>query len=47
MADGLLLKPDRPAVNIDSTWIQRTIGSGGPIGIITLFLYFLLLANRK
>lgn len=31
-SDGLLLKPDQPAVNIDSTWIQRTFGSGGPIG---------------
>lgn len=31
-ADGLLLKPDVPAINIESTWIQRSLGQGGPIG---------------
>eukprot|EP00026_Physarum_polycephalum_P002700 Phypoly_transcript_02708.p1 GENE.Phypoly_transcript_02708~~Phypoly_transcript_02708.p1 ORF type:complete len:605 (+),score=75.81 Phypoly_transcript_02708:816-2630(+) len=38
-SDGLLLKPDRPAINIDSTWIQRTFGGNiGPQGdVITSY----------
>jgi len=30
--DGTLLKPDRPMMNIDSTWIKRTLGVDGTIG---------------
>jgi hypothetical protein len=37
-SDGLLLKPDRPAINIDATWLQRAFGSGGPNGdVITTY----------
>jgi hypothetical protein len=32
MADGLLLRPTRPALSIDSTFVQRAFGSGGPNG---------------
>ena len=32
MKDGRLLKPTRPAMSIDSTFIQRAFGSGGPDG---------------
>ena len=35
MTDGLLLRPTRPALSIDSTFIQRSFGSGGPQGHIT------------
>jgi hypothetical protein len=38
-SDGLLLKPDRPAINIESTWVQRTFGGNvGPNGdVITSY----------
>ena len=32
MTDGLLLRPSRPALSIDSTFVQRAFGSGGPKG---------------
>lgn len=32
MKDGRLLKPTRPAMSIDSTFVQRAFGSGGPDG---------------
>ena len=32
MTDGLLLRPTRPALSIDSTFVQRAFGSGGPKG---------------
>ena len=32
MKDGRLLKPTHPAMSIDSTFIQRVFGSGGPDG---------------
>ena len=32
MTDGLLLRPTRPALSIDSTFVQRAFGSGGPEG---------------
>ena len=32
MADGRLLKPTRPAMSLDSTFLQRALGSGGPDG---------------
>lgn len=34
MTDGLLLRPTRPALSIDSTFVQRAFGSGGPNGHI-------------
>ena len=34
MMDGLLLRPSRPALSIDSTFVQRAFGSGGPNGHI-------------
>ena len=32
MKDGLLLKPTRPAMSLDSTFTQRAFGEGGPKG---------------
>ena len=32
MKDGRLLKPTHPAMSIDSTFVQRAFGSGGPDG---------------
>ena len=32
MMDGHLLKPSHPAMSIDSTFLQRAFGSGGPDG---------------
>ena len=32
MIDGLLLRPSRPALSLDSTFVQRAFGSGGPNG---------------
>ena len=32
MEDGLLLKPTRPAMSLDSTFTQRAFGEGGPRG---------------
>ena len=32
MIDGRLLKPIRPALSLDSTFVQRAFGSGGPNG---------------
>ena len=32
MEDGLLLKPTRPAMSLDSTFTQRAFGEGGPNG---------------
>ena len=32
MEDGLLLKPMRPAMSLDSTFTQRAFGEGGPKG---------------
>ena len=32
MEDGLLLKPTRPAMSLDSTFTQRAFGEGGPKG---------------
>ena len=32
MEDGLLLKPTRPAMSVDSTFTQRAFGQGGPKG---------------
>lgn len=35
MMDGQLLQPTRPALSLDSTFVQRAFGSGGPDGHIT------------
>ena len=32
MTDGFLLKPSRPMRSIDSTFLQRAFGAGGPSG---------------
>ena len=32
MSDGRLLKPTRPAMSVDSTFVRRAFGSGGPDG---------------
>ena len=32
MIDGLLLRPTRPALSLDSTFVQRAFGDGGPNG---------------
>ena len=32
MENGLLLKPTRPAMSLDSTFTQRAFGKGGPDG---------------
>ena len=32
MENGLLLKPTRPAMSLDSTFVQRAFGEGGPDG---------------
>ncbi len=32
MADGLLLKPTKPTMSLDGTFLQRAFGSGGPDG---------------
>ena len=32
MMDGRILKPTHPAMSIDSTFVQRAFGSGGPDG---------------
>ena len=32
MEDGLLLKPTRSAMSLDSTFTQRAFGEGGPKG---------------
>ena len=34
MMDGRLLQPSRPALSLDSTFLQRAFGSGGPNGRI-------------
>ncbi len=34
MIDGRLLKSSRPAMSLDSTFVQRAFGKGGPIGRI-------------
>lgn len=34
MIDGRLLQPTRPALSLDSTFVQRAFGSGGPNGHI-------------
>ena len=34
MSDGLLLRPSRTALSLDSTFVQRAFGSGGPDGHI-------------
>ena len=36
MKDGLLLKPTRPAMSLDATFVYRAFGSGGPKGDITV-----------
>ena len=33
--DGLLLKPTRPAMSMDKTFVQRAFGTGGPDGIVS------------
>ena len=33
--DGLLLKPSRPALSLDSTFVQRAFGKGGPNGVVS------------
>lgn len=35
MSDGLLLKPSRPALSLDSTFLFRAFGQGGPDGRVT------------
>lgn len=35
MMDGRLLQPCRPALSLDSTFVQRAFGSGGPDGYVT------------
>ena len=35
MSDGLLLKPSKPAMSLDSTFVQRAFGKGGPDGYLT------------
>lgn len=34
-ADGVLLKPDRPALAVDAWWSQQAFGHGGPRGEVT------------
>ena len=34
MMDGRLLQPSRPALSLDSTFLQRAFGGGGPNGCI-------------
>ena len=34
MMDGRLLQPTRPALSLDSTFIQQAFGRGGPNGRI-------------
>ena len=36
MMDGRLLQPTRPALSLDSTFVQRAFGSGGPDGHIVV-----------
>ena len=36
MADGRLLKPTRPGLSLDSTFLYRAFGKGGPNGIVTV-----------
>ena len=36
MKDGRLLQPTRPALSLDSTFVQRAFGSGGPNGHISV-----------
>lgn len=36
MIDGRLLQPTRPALSLDSTFVQRAFGSGGPNGHISV-----------
>ena len=35
MSDGLLLKPTRPAMSLDSTFLYRAFGNSGPDGYVT------------
>ena len=35
MSDGRLLKPTRPAMSLDSTFLYRAFGSGGPNGLVS------------
>ena len=35
-ADGLLLKPTRPAMSLDATFLYRAFGEGGPNGQVTI-----------
>ena len=35
MSDGLILKPSRPAMSLDSTFLQRALGKGGPDGYLS------------
>lgn len=32
MEDGRILKPTRPTMSLDSTFLQRAFGEGGPEG---------------
>ena len=36
MMDGRLLQPTHPALSLDSTFVQRAFGSGGPDGHIAV-----------
>ena len=36
MMDGRLLQPSRPALSLDSIFVQRAFGSGGPDGHISV-----------
>ncbi len=36
MSDGLLLKPTRPAMSLEETFLYRAFGTGGPDGVITV-----------
>ena len=35
MMDGRLLKPSRPAMSLDSTFVYRAFGTSGPNGVVT------------
>lgn len=51
MSDGRLLKPTRPAMSLDSTFLYRAFGQGGPNGLVyaaftevTLWTWYYLFA---
>jgi hypothetical protein len=55
MSDGLLLKPSKPMMSLDSTFVMRALGKSGPDGYATATFsqisqytwYYVLAANLK